>query len=378
MKSSALSLNALMTGYRVLHVGREVRLGLRQHPRAHLGETSAARRTRSTMLSRLLLSTIRALGRLSSVRPRLSLLCARIEANRFEPVGRGDDVLGLLVQRSGQFGQPGQQLGEATGPPRDGGVRLIGDVLQRTEIALVDHHAERGEHLFGGRVTPDGARAGCSSPASACRRHRRAAARAAHAGSPAATSAPRWPSSSAGRLTSPVQGQLHRGVERPVRTLHRLDARDAADGDIVDHHRRVLRQRGDIRQFHGDRVGAARRARRCRACSASSARRTGSRPACSVPLPSAVPRNRIDRIDVIRPPLPAGRRPGQRSRAHRRRRRHRPGRRDLAGHRGRRQDELAQVAIRGGGGRVSRRVQAATADRAPVSRPWPRWPGCRR
>ena len=69
-----------------------------------------------------------------------------------QPVEGGDDVAGLLVERRGQLGQSRKQVGELTGPAGDGGVELVGDVLQRTEIALVDDDAERRQHLFGGGI----------------------------------------------------------------------------------------------------------------------------------------------------------------------------------------------------------------------------------
>ncbi len=138
----------------VLEVRGEIVLGLLQDVATRRSRSVRSAPNASTMLARLSLSTFSASGSVSSVRPRLSLLRARIPAKRFEPFGGRDDVVGLPIQRTGQLGQPGHQVGEAALAARDRVVGLVGDVLQRTEIALVHHHAERRQHLLGGRIAP--------------------------------------------------------------------------------------------------------------------------------------------------------------------------------------------------------------------------------
>ena len=51
------------------------------------------------------------------------------------------------------FSEPRNQVGELalTAGHRVGD--LLGNVLQRTEIALVDDHTQRGKHFLGGRET---------------------------------------------------------------------------------------------------------------------------------------------------------------------------------------------------------------------------------
>ena len=113
------------------------------------------------MLSRFLLSTRSASGSVSSVRPRLSLSRARIAENRFESVDRVDDVVDLPVEPRRQLREPGNQVDELALPTGDGLIGLVGDLFQRTDIALVDHHTERREHLLGGR---EAARVGLRDP----------------------------------------------------------------------------------------------------------------------------------------------------------------------------------------------------------------------
>ena len=171
-----------------------------------------------------------------------------------QPVHGPDDVGGLLVQGLGELGQPRDEVHELPGPPGDRGVGLVGDVLQRTEIALVHHQAQRRQHLFGGRV-----------PAGVHQRNLRARLEPAFRSlvdGVRQLHVLRTQQRRLGDLRPGVRRQLHvtvdrqldRGIERAVGALDRVQARHAADGDVVDHHRRVLRQRRDVGQLHGDLV----------------------------------------------------------------------------------------------------------------------------
>ena len=136
----------------VLEVGGEVVLGLRQHVRRDAARSCRSAVNASTMLVRLSLSTFSAAGSVSSARPRLSLLRARMPAKRFSPSAAAMMSAVCWSSEPVSSASRGHQIGEAACAARDRGVGLVGDVLQRTEIALVDHHAERGQHLLGGRV----------------------------------------------------------------------------------------------------------------------------------------------------------------------------------------------------------------------------------
>ena len=49
-----------------------------------------------------------------------------------------------------------------------------------------------------------------------------------------------------------AQGQLHRGVERAVGAVSDCQARDAADGDVIDHDGGILRKSRYVNKFDRD------------------------------------------------------------------------------------------------------------------------------
>src|SRR6202012_5683569 len=73
--------------------------------------------------------------------------------NRREPVESvdGSDYVGdLIVQSRRELGQPRHQICELAVPAGDGPIGLVGNILQRTQVALVAHASERGKHFLGG------------------------------------------------------------------------------------------------------------------------------------------------------------------------------------------------------------------------------------
>ena len=143
MKSSALSLSALMTGYRSLKSAAKSVLVSDSTCDATPANVRSAVNA-STMLVAVVVEHLQRVGQRVQRAAQAVLALARgSPAKRFRPSAAAMMSSVCRSSERGQLGQPRDQVGEAAGPAGDRGVGLVGDVLQRTEIALVDHDAER-------------------------------------------------------------------------------------------------------------------------------------------------------------------------------------------------------------------------------------------
>lgn len=126
MKSSALSLSALMIGYRSLRSAAKsslVSCRIRDPSVANVRSAAKA----STMLVRLRFSTSSAAGKVSSVRPRLSLLRARMPANRSRPSAAA--MMSLVWRSSELVSSASRGISSANVPSRPTTALYVSSVM---------------------------------------------------------------------------------------------------------------------------------------------------------------------------------------------------------------------------------------------------------
>ena len=211
----------------VLEVGGEVVLRLLQDVRGDAGEALQGAECVDDVAAVLVQHLERGGQRVEGATQAV-LAASQDSGEPVQPFGGRDDVAGLLIERRRQLRQPRHQIGEAALAARDGVVCLVGDVLQRTEIALVHHDAERGQHFLGGRVATGAVQRDLravlepADPLLVRRRRQLDVLGTEQRGL-------RNPGRGVlGQLDVLVQRQLHGRIERAVRTLNRVDSRHAA------------------------------------------------------------------------------------------------------------------------------------------------------